>query len=179
MTIWLDVRRVDGTLRGKESAPKTLGTLFASPSLPLQQVLSASCCFSSLLSFWLPWIYSPFPFFMESCNGRLLQLIECIESTQNEVKKKMIESSALRDARKSPGVTRARKKSRCDHVAVLRGARRDHVLASNRRTAMHRDTAWIASCEAMLDPPQSIIRNSCSERAMLEGARPWPVLMMS
>jgi hypothetical protein len=26
----------------------------------LLQLLSASCCFSSLLSFWLPWIYSPF-----------------------------------------------------------------------------------------------------------------------
>jgi hypothetical protein len=42
----------------------------------LLQVLSASCWFSSLLSFWLPWIYSPFPFFMESRNGILLQLID-------------------------------------------------------------------------------------------------------
>jgi hypothetical protein len=46
-----------------------------------------------LLSFWLPWIYSPFPFFMESCNGLLLQLIDCIESTPNEVKRKMIVST--------------------------------------------------------------------------------------
>jgi hypothetical protein len=83
--------------------------------LPLEQVLSASCCFSSLLSFWLPWIYSPFPFFMESCNGRLLQLIECIERTQNEVKKKMIESSALHDAPKSPGV-HSRKKKICEAI---------------------------------------------------------------
>jgi len=81
----------NGHCAGESLPQKTLGTLIASPSLPLQQVLSAFCCFSSLLSFWLPWIYSPFPFFMESCNGRLLQLIECIESTQNEVKKKMIE----------------------------------------------------------------------------------------
>jgi len=28
------------------------------------------------LSFWLPWIYSPFPFFMEFRNGVLLQLID-------------------------------------------------------------------------------------------------------
>jgi hypothetical protein len=42
----------------------------------LLQVLSAFCCSSSLLSFWLPWIYSPFPFFMEFRNGVLLQLID-------------------------------------------------------------------------------------------------------
>jgi hypothetical protein len=96
----------------KQRAQKTLGTLLASPSLPLQQVLSASCCFSSSLSFWLPWIYSPFPFFMESCNGRLLQLIECIESTHNEVKKKMIESSARIDAPKSPRVHSPEEKNR-------------------------------------------------------------------
>ena len=87
--------------RRRNSPQKTLGTLFASPSLPLLQVLNASCCFSSWLSFWLPWIYSPFPFFMESCNGRLLQLIECIESTQNEVKRKMIATGASNDAPKS------------------------------------------------------------------------------
>jgi hypothetical protein len=68
----------------------------------LLQVVSASCCFSSLLSFWLPWIYSPFPFFMEFRNGVLLQLVECIESTQNEVKRKMIETVARSDAPKSP-----------------------------------------------------------------------------
>src|ERR1700730_3493537 len=67
----------------------------------LLQLVSASCCFSSLLSFWLPWIYSPFPLFMELRNGLLLQLIECIESTQNEVKRKMIETSARTDAPKS------------------------------------------------------------------------------
>jgi hypothetical protein len=65
------------------------------------QLLSAFCCFSSLLSFWLPWIYSPFPLFMEFRNGLLLQLIECIESTQNEVKRKMIETDACTVAPKS------------------------------------------------------------------------------
>ena len=67
----------------------------------LLQLLSAFCCFSSLLSFWLPWIYSPFPLFMEFRNGLLLQLIECIESTQNEVKRKMIETGACNAAPKS------------------------------------------------------------------------------
>jgi len=34
--------------------------------------------------------YSPFPFFMDGCNGRLLQLIECIESIKSDVKRKMM-----------------------------------------------------------------------------------------
>jgi len=38
---------------------------------------------------------------MEFRNGVLLQLIECIESTQNEVKRKMIETGACNDAPKS------------------------------------------------------------------------------
>jgi len=38
---------------------------------------------------------------MEFRNGLLLQLIECIESTQNEVKRKMIETSVCTDAPKS------------------------------------------------------------------------------
>jgi len=70
------------------------------------QVLSVS---SSLLSFWLPWIYSPFPFFMEFSNGVLLQLFECIESTQNEVKRKMIEKERRHGTPKSP-TRRAREK---------------------------------------------------------------------
>jgi len=38
---------------------------------------------------------------MEFRNGLLLQLIECIESTQNEVKRKMIEADACNVAPKS------------------------------------------------------------------------------
>jgi hypothetical protein len=38
---------------------------------------------------------------MEFHNGLLLQLIECIESTQNEVKRKMIETDACNVAPKS------------------------------------------------------------------------------
>lgn len=84
-----------------EVCRKNFGDAYRVPMVALQQFLSASCCFSSLLSFWLPWIYSPFPFFMESCNGKLLQLVECIESMQNEVKKKMIVPEACNDAPKS------------------------------------------------------------------------------
>jgi hypothetical protein len=38
---------------------------------------------------------------MEFRNGILLQLFECIESTQNEVKRKMIKTGASNDAPKS------------------------------------------------------------------------------
>jgi hypothetical protein len=38
---------------------------------------------------------------MEFCNGILLQLFECIESTQNEVKRKMIEADACNAVPKS------------------------------------------------------------------------------
>src|ERR1700690_572971 len=79
-------------LRGRSSRPLCRCLL---------QLVSASCCFFSLLSFWLPWIYSPFPFFMEFRNGVLLQLFECIESARNEVKRKMIETAACNDAPKS------------------------------------------------------------------------------
>src|ERR1035438_3827483 len=79
-------------LRGRSSRPLCRCLL---------QLVSASCCFFSLLSFWLPWIYSPFPFFMEFRNGVLLQLVECILSTQNEVKRKMIEMVACNAAPKS------------------------------------------------------------------------------
>ncbi len=39
---------------------------------------------------------------MEFRNGELLQLIECIESTQNEVKRKMIDAEVRDDAPRSP-----------------------------------------------------------------------------
>src|ERR1700675_4438779 len=87
----------------------------------LLQLLSAFCCFSSLLSFWLPWIYSPFPLFMEFRNGPLLQLIECIESTQNEVKRKMIGTDACTDAPKSHARL-AREENSARDIATHRSA---------------------------------------------------------
>ena len=47
---------------------------------------------------------------MEFRNGELLQLIECIESTQNEVKRKMIDAEVSSDARKSLRESHAQKK---------------------------------------------------------------------
>jgi len=47
---------------------------------------------------------------MEFRNGLLLQLFECIESTQNEVKRKMIEVDVRNNAPKSPARVRARRK---------------------------------------------------------------------
>jgi hypothetical protein len=85
------LRKCRKKLRGRSSRP--LGRCLL--RLPSASLLS------SLLSFWLPWIYSPFPFFMEFRNGILLQLFECIESTQNEVKRKMIATVASNDAPKS------------------------------------------------------------------------------
>ncbi len=76
-----------------EVAAKNLGDALASPVCSLLIVLSVS--FSSLqLSSSVPWFYSPFPFFMDYSNGRLLQLIECIESIKSDVKKKMMCSDA-------------------------------------------------------------------------------------
>jgi hypothetical protein len=83
---------------------------------------------------------------MESCNGRLLQLIECIETTQNEVKKKMIESSALHDAPKSPSVHSRKKKNRdaptlqfCEAQAAIMSspaAEEQHCIATQQRSPL-------------------------------------------
>jgi hypothetical protein len=94
----------------------------------LLQLLNASCCFSSLLSFWLPWIYSPFPFFMEFRNAVLLQLVECILSTQNEVKRKMIETCACNAVPKSRASSRAKKMRESDDVV----GRSSFVVGKNR-----------------------------------------------
>jgi len=73
----------------------------------LLNVLSVS--FSSLrLSSLLPLSYSPFPFFMDSCNGRLLQLIECIESMKSDVKRKMMVRARVTYAPKSLAKENAR-----------------------------------------------------------------------
>jgi hypothetical protein len=53
---------------------------------------------------------------MEFRNGLLLQLIECIESTQNEVKRKMIATDARNAAPKSPARLAYEKSSR--HIAI-------------------------------------------------------------
>ena len=57
---------------------------------------------------------------MELRNGLLLQLIECIESTQNEVKRKMIETSACTDAPKSHARLAREEKVRATSQLTLR-----------------------------------------------------------
>ena len=98
-----------GWARRKDFAAKNFGDAHRVPMVALHclTALSAFCCFSSLLSFWLPWIYSPFPLFMEFRNAILLQLVECIESTQNEVKRKMIDRGVRNAAPKSLHLARA------------------------------------------------------------------------
>jgi hypothetical protein len=79
-----------------------------------------------LLSSWLPWIYSPFSILHGLCNGDLLQLIECIESTRNEVKRKMIESSACNAEPKSPeGVAQEKFGRACREWSVFTLSLRD------------------------------------------------------
>jgi hypothetical protein len=76
--------------RGGIFCAKNLGDAYASPVCCFADT-SLSASFSSLPFSWLPWFYSPFPFFMDLLsNGRLLQLIECIESIKSDVKKKMM-----------------------------------------------------------------------------------------
>jgi hypothetical protein len=85
----------------------------------------------------------PFPFFMESCNGDLLQLIECIESTQNEVKRKMIGSRAHIEAPKS---LRLREREK-----IARAVRNLNVFALLRAIVSNpfaASTAWPAMEEA-------------------------------
>jgi hypothetical protein len=58
------------------------------PSFHSNSLLNAS--FSSLPFSWLPLFLFSLPFFMEkSATNVLLQLIDCIESLKNEVKRKM------------------------------------------------------------------------------------------
>ena len=74
-----------------KSCQKNLGDAYASPVLVLADT-SLSASFSSLPFSWLPWFLFSLFHFSWSCysNGRLLQLIECIESLKSDVKKKMM-----------------------------------------------------------------------------------------
>jgi len=127
------------------------------------RVLSVS--FSLLLSFWLPWIYSPFPFFMEFRNGLLLQLFECIESTQNEVKRKMIATRACNAAPKSHARLTREEKVRvasqltltCSPITLfLPRARFQGMLAC--------DSGLIAPREYARSFPRSIMRGDFTAR---------------
>jgi hypothetical protein len=114
----------------KSAAQKNLGDAHRVPLVVACCGLPSASWLSSLLSFWLPWIYSPFPFFMEFRNGILLQLFECIESTQNEVKRKMIETGASNDAPKSLRNVSPEEKVCATRIRPL-------IAAGNRQTHGH------------------------------------------
>jgi hypothetical protein len=122
------------------------------------------------LSFWLPWIYSPFPFFMEFRNGVLLQLFECIESTQNEVKRKMIVSDARNDVPRSPRTTRARKKVHMASQFTLTCA---PILLRSRRARLERMLRQSGGAtvrrESSRGFPRSIMEDDFCSDALLEG----------
>ena len=155
------------------------------------QVLSAFCCFSSLLSFWLPWIYSPFPFFMEFRNDVLLQLVECIESTQNEVKRKMIETDACNGVPKSPGDSCAEKNcmllEESPVVSCSPLGNRERPSTKNQRPSLCSGGHAIPSrpggqspATARTSSMSAAIYNEDDfvERILAEGAFLWPVRMM-
>src|SRR5208282_764905 len=73
-------------------------------------------CHGSILPFHSSWNFR---------NGVLLQLFECIESTQNEVKRKMMGTSARNDAPRSPARRARAKKVRMTtaHACSLIGSR--------------------------------------------------------
>jgi hypothetical protein len=102
---------------------------------------------------------------MEFRNGLLLQLIECIESTQNEVKRKMIETSARTDAPKSHArLAREEKVSRdiTTHSAVIS----HHVVSAARvfQKNAHCDAGGIARREPSRSFPPSIMRDDFRRR---------------
>lgn len=160
---------------------KNFGDAYRVPMVALLQLLSAFCCFSSLLSFWLPWIYSPFPFFMEFRNGVLLQLIECIESTQNEVKRKMIESEAHKVAPKSLRPLRMKKITHC--AGKNHARHRNFIVFVVFRTAFscarrkqHHDGAATARREPSPSIPPSIMNDGFGSNESLGGAFLWPTM---
>jgi len=81
---------------------------------------------------------------MEFRNGVLLQLIECIESTQNEVKKKMSVTDSYHDALKSLGDGANKKPSRPHAIR----SRRFHVDDGGATSAVHQDANTPIECHA-------------------------------
>src|SRR5450631_12875 len=119
---------------------------------------------------------------MEFSNGILLQLFECIESTQNEVKRKMIETVACNSAPKSP--------------ARLAREKRFGDIATHSQLFSHRGVCLSLSrfrkaalrcrrdCASRTFARLSAIYNErrlCDDALLKErvqGAQPWPDRMM-
>ena len=166
------------------SAAKNLGDAHRVPLVVACCVCLVLLCFLLCFLFGCHGSILPFPFFMEFRNGVLLQLFECIESTQNEVKRKMIATGAGNDAPKSPARLRTRRKSLCDirrHSRLFfeRGVRRASV-SRERFTAMPRagecrEASRHLSSRRLWSAIYNEKRSSSDE--WLEGAQLWPVRM--
>jgi hypothetical protein len=100
---------------------------------------------------------------MEFRNGLLLQLIECIESTQNEVKRKMIETRACTDAPKSHARLAREEKVRVDittHFPVI-----SHPVVSAAH-AFEKNARRDAGREPSRSFPPSIMRDDFSDDSL-------------
>jgi hypothetical protein len=101
---------------------------------------------------------------MEFRNGVLLQLVEGIESTQNEVKRKMIEAGACNDAPKSHA-RRAREKS--SRAITTHSHLFSHQVVSAARTfqkTFRCEVGAIARREPSRSFPPSIMRDEFQRR---------------
>jgi len=94
---------------------------------------------------------------MEFRNGLLLQLFECIESTQNEVKRKMIETGACNDVPKSHARLAREKSSRdiTNHSRVFW----HHVVSAARTFQKSVSARYRRNCAARIFTKLSAIYN--------------------
>jgi hypothetical protein len=114
------------------------------------------------------------------CNALLLQLNECIESTQNEVKRKMSVSVALRSVPKSPCANRSRKNARGELGTMSPAPARAGNLA---RTENRNDEAralTVTSPDGIARRlRQSIMEAGFVSDRLCTGAHLWLVRVMS
>jgi hypothetical protein len=123
---------------------------------------------------------------MEFRNGLLLQLIECIESTQNEVKRKMIETSACTDAPKSHARLAREEKVRATSQLTVPSSPLALCppLACFKRTLAAtpvglRAARTFAKLSAIYNERRFSATIACrSASKERQGAQPWPIRMM-
>jgi hypothetical protein len=96
---------------------------------------------------------------MEFCNGVLLQLIECIESTQNEVKRKMIETGACSLAPKSHERLARKKMFRAHHKNALGCSQLCRACAAHLQETSRRCPLCDGAHETSSSIPPSIMKD--------------------
>jgi hypothetical protein len=101
--------------------------------------------------------------FHGSCNDRLLQLIECIESSRSEVKRKMIRARVSNDAPRSWLDARTRRKLRRDHLDAGQNAvvREEIFIAAGRSSAYLRGTAFSESSSEIAFAQRKLSGSPC------------------